>query len=509
MRSLAWLEALAPHAVRLAQSSIPGLVQADPELVTATTYRVGPILACFARQQLDAPAWSALQSVARMRGVEAAFTALFKGETVNRSEGRPALHAALRSDPETTSAARAARDQACKARLAMATLVEQLRATAVTDLIHVGIGGSELGPRLVLEALREFDDHRFRIHFLSSADGHASEHLLRSLDPARTAVVLVSKSFGTRETRANGARLQAWLGTRENLYAVTADADAAIRFGVSCERILPLWDWVGGRYSIWSSVGFTVAASLGMAVFERLLAGAALMDTHVRSAPLAENLAVAHGLVAVWNRSLMGHTGHVIAPYDIRLSGLPAYLQQLLMESLGKSADQDGRPVAYATGALIWGSNGPDAQHSYFQALHQGTDVVPVDFVGVVRPDHDWCQAQDILLANLLAQSEALANGAPSQDPHRSHPGNRPSTVLLLDELSPEALGALLALYEHSVYVQATLWGINPFDQWGVELGKRLADSLLPALSDTTTKATDPVTAAMIDQIRQLQKPHS
>lgn len=501
MRSSAWRDLLAPHAVRLAHAGIPAL----SATLSRPMWRVGPILACFARQQLDDAAWRALFEVARLRAVESALAALFAGEPVNRSEARPALHTALRGEPGATAAARAAHEQARVARRAMQRQVEVLRASPVTDLVHIGIGGSDLGPRLVLEALREFDNGRFRVHFLSSADGHATEHLLQSLEPARTAAILVSKSFGTQETRINGARVRDWLGSGEHLYAVTAKTDAAHAFGVPAGHVLPLWDWVGGRYSVWSPVGFVLAAALGMGAFERLLDGAAQMDAHVRTAPMSDNLAVAHGLVAIWNRNALGHASHAILPYDTRLARLPAYLQQLLMESLGKSVTHAGAPVEHATGAQVWGGNGADAQHSFFQALHQGTDVVPTEFIGVMRPNHAQQQAHDVLLANLLAQTQALAGGATSDDPRKLHPGNRPSTILLLDELSPEALGALLALYEHSTYVQAVIWDINPFDQWGVELGKRLANQLLPALDDPEVGVADPITARLLAEIRRVQ----
>lgn len=504
MQSPDWLERLTPHAVRMTDLPLHRLIVAEPGRAAATGLQVGPILASFARQRIDAASWDALLEVAGERELDAAIAALFDGVSVNQSEHRPALHTALRSDLGSTPTARAAHAQARAARAAMREQIEALAAAGVTDLVNIGIGGSDLGPRLALEALRDFDPGRFRVHFLGSSDGHAATHLLRRLDPDRSAAVLVSKSFGTRESLLNGGHVRQWLGGTERLLAVTAAPERALAWGIAPQRVLPMGEWVGGRYSLWSSVGFVVAAALGMDVFERLLAGAALMDRHVREAPAAHNLAIRHGLTAVWNRNAMGCDSHAILPYDTRLARLPAYLQQLVMESLGKGVLQDGSAVACGTSPVIWGASGNDAQHSFYQALHQGTDTVPMDFIGVIRPDHAWPEAHRELTANLLAQAEAFANGAPSDDPRKRHPGNRPSTMILLDQLTPESLGALIALYEHSVYVQATIWGINPFDQWGVELGKKLANALLPALSDAQATVEDPVTAALLAEIRRV-----
>jgi glucose-6-phosphate isomerase len=502
VRSIGWLERLAPHAARNLDRRLSEVIAAEPDRFAATTLRVGPLMACFARQRIDAPAAAALLEVARERRVGDAIAALFEGEPVNRSENRPALHTALRSDQGASAIARAAHAQARAARERMAQQVDALRASGVTDIVNVGIGGSDLGPRLAMEALRELDPGRFRVHFLSTVDGHAASQLQRQLDPDRSAAVLVSKSFSTQETLLNAQVLREWMGTDDRFHAVTASDERARALGIAPERILPMWDWVGGRYSLWSAVGFSLAAALGMAAFERLLAGAAQMDEHVRRAPLESNLAVRHALVAIWNRNALGYDTHAVLPYDARLARLPAYLQQLVMESLGKSITQEGEPVSCATGPVIWGGSGTDVQHSFFQSLHQGTDTVPMDFIGVVRADHGWPAPHRTLLANLLAQAEAFANGAASTEPQRAYPGNRPSTMILLDALTPESLGALIALYEHSVFVQATLWGINPFDQWGVELGKRLASDLGTAF-DSPEAATDPITRALFAELHQ------
>jgi len=504
MKGAPLLDRLIPHAVRLADLRVSELVR-DPRRLAVSSLRVGPLYANFARQRLDAEAVAALLDLAQERGVEGAIADLFDGAPVNRSEGRPALHTALRGCFSETETVRRAHRLATATRERMAALIAELESSDITDIVNVGIGGSDLGPRLARDALRDHDTGRFRIHFLSNVDGNAAMHLLRDLDPRRTAAVLVSKSFGTQETLLNGKVLREFLGSSERLYAVSARPDAAAaHFGIAEERVLPIWDWVGGRYSLWSAVGFVIAAAIGIDNFEKMLKGAALMDEHVRHASLRDNLAVRHGLAAVWNRNALGLDSHAVLAYDDRLARLPAYLQQLMMESLGKSVRQDGSRVDAGTGAVIWGGAGTDVQHSFFQSLHQGTDTVSMDLIGVVRAPNAIAEQRTHLLSNLLAQAEAFANGADDADPHKVYPGNRPSTLLLLDELTPEAFGSLIALYEHSVYVQATLWGINPFDQWGVELGKRVAASLQPALdgSDADARVQDPVTRMLIEEIR-------
>lgn len=503
MRSTPRMDVLGAHAARLIDRRIPELVAEDPSGAAGRALRVGPLYANFARHRLDAAAWQALFDLARDAGVPAALRALFDGAEVNVSERRPALHTALRSNLGEGAVARDAHRQAGEARARMGGLVVALDASDVTDIVNVGIGGSDLGPRLAVDALRDAHSGRFRIHFLTNVDGSAAQHLLRGLDPARTAAILVSKSFGTQETLLNGAILRDWLGGGERLYAVSANVPKAEAFGIDAGRILPMWDWVGGRYSLWSAVGFAIALAVGMARFDELLAGAAEMDAHVLHAPVERNLAVWHALVAVWNRNGLGLDTHAVLPYDERLALLPAYLQQLVMESLGKSVTPQGEPVDCATAPVLWGGVGTSSQHSFFQALHQGTDTVPADFIGVARPAHAYAGNHHALLANLLAQAEALANGHAAAEPQQRHPGNRPSTFLLLDELTPHALGALLALYEHSVYVQSLLWGINAFDQWGVELGKKIAGDLLPAVrGESDAGVTDPVTRTLLAEIR-------
>ncbi|GAB3507090.1 glucose-6-phosphate isomerase [Pseudoxanthomonas daejeonensis] len=493
---------LQSHAARLSGASIAGLLDSEPERIGTQALQVGPLYATFARQRYDAQAWEALLQLGREHDLAGAFRRLFDGEKINVTEGRAVLHTALRSDVSTAPAAREAFRTAGEVRQRMRGLVEALEATDVTDIVSVGIGGSDLGPRLVVDALRGPLPGRFRVHFISNVDGAAAQRVLAPLDPRRTAAVFISKTFGTQETLLNGAIVRDWLGGSERIYAVSANPErAAAAFDIAAERVLPMWDWVGGRYSLWSAVGFPIALAIGFKCFEQLLEGAAQFDRHALEAPLESNLAVRHGLAAVWNRNALGLASHAVMTYDQRLALLPAYLQQLVMESLGKRVQLDGGPVAADTVPVWWGGAGTDVQHSFFQALHQGTGIVPADFIGTVHNDDPYAANHEALLSNLLAQTEALANGQASDDPHRAYPGGRPSTTILLDALTPQSLGALLAMYEHSVYVQSVVWGINAFDQFGVELGKQVASTLLPALRGES-KASDPVTAELIQRLR-------
>ncbi len=497
-------DTLRAHAERLKHARTADLVARSPSRATDLALRVGPIYANFARQGYDGPALEALFGLLREVDAPGRLRAQFDGEAINLTEGRAVLHTALRGAVSDAPAAREAHAQALKARARMGALVASLEESGVTDIVSVGIGGSDLGPRLAVDALQGVGA-RPRVHFLSNVDGHAARRVLAGLDPARTAGILISKTFSTQETLLNGRLLAEWMGeaAASRLYAVSANtARPAEAFGIPAARILPMWDWVGGRYSLWSAVGFPIALAIGMEAFEAFLAGAAEMDAHVIEAPLERNLPAWHAATAIWNRNGLGHATHAVLPYDDRLKLLSNYLQQLVMESLGKSARRDGSPVAVDTVPVWWGGVGTDTQHSFFQALHQGTSIIPADFIGVVRGDTPHVENHRALHANLLAQTEAFANGQASDDPHRAYAGGRPTTTILLDSLDPRALGALLAMYEHSVYLQSVAWDINAFDQFGVELGKQLASRLLPALSGEA-EAGDPVTRALLAELRK------
>ncbi|MCB1559596.1 MAG: glucose-6-phosphate isomerase [Xanthomonadales bacterium] len=496
------LQRLQRHAERLRQRPLRALC-ADSVRARDWSLSVGPLYFNYARQDLDDAAMAELIELAVISDVKAALRRQFDGEIVNVSEDRAVLHTALRSDVGEGDVARAARTQALAALARMRELAREVVDSDITDIVHVGIGGSDLGPRLLVNALRR-PDARFRVHFIANVDAHEAQRVLAGLDPAHTAGVLVSKSFGTRETLLNGALLRDWLGATERLFAVSANLDRVADFGIPADRVLPIRDWVGGRFSLWSAVGFSALLALGGDVFDELLNGAALMDRHVADAEPAANMAVLHALLALWNRNARGTTSEAVIAYDQRLAQVPAYLQQLRMESLGKSVDRDGVPLPYATAPVTWGGAGSSTQHSFFQALHQGSERLPLEFIGVCRPDHDHLEQHAVLLANLLAQAEALANGQSSDDPQRHYPGGTPSSMLLLDSLTPEALGTLLALYEHSTAVLGHLWGVNAFDQWGVERGKVVASRLEPAVrGDAADDIDDPVTRALLQSFRR------
>lgn len=496
---------LQAHPQRLQGLPLADLIAHDPERAEDFALRVGALYASFARQSYDRDALQALFALARGKDFAGAMHRLVDGEPVNVTEHRAALHTALRGDLSATPTARAAFAEAQEARVKMRAMIDALQASAVTDIVSVGIGGSDLGPRMLVEALAQHDA-RFRVHFISNVDGASAQRVLAGLDPRRTAAILISKTFGTQETLLNGGIVRNWLGDAAALdggrvYAVSANVERARKFGIAADRILPMWDWVGGRYSMWSAVGFPVALAIGVDAFQALLDGAAQMDAHALEAPPEQNLPMWHALTAVWNRNVRHAATQAVLPYDERLKLLPNYLQQLVMESLGKSVHLDGTPVDADTVPVWWGGAGTDTQHSFFQALHQGTQVVPADFIGVLRNDDPYAENHAALLANLLAQTEALANGQHNEDPHRRYPGNRPSTLFLLDALTPHTLGILVAMYEHSVYLQSVVWGINAFDQFGVELGKQVASKLMPAVQGKGD-ADDPVTRALLREIR-------
>ncbi|MGB3455835.1 MAG: glucose-6-phosphate isomerase [Litorimonas sp.] len=493
------------------------LFETEPDRIDRMSMRVGPIRADFSKQRIAKGDLDALLDLARSADLEGWRTRLFAGEPINSSEGRAVLHTALRGVGGAAVA-----DDVTAMRARIRTFAEDIRASGqFDDIVHVGIGGSDLGPRLVADALDATQQAGPRLHFANNVDGASVNDALSGLDPARTLVIVVSKSFGTQETKMNADSVRAWLeaagcAPSDHVLAVSANRDRAVAFGIDPDNIFDFWDWVGGRYSVWSAVGLSLAIAYGPDAFERMLDGAADMDIHFRDAPLARNMPVLMALVGVWNRNALDYGSLAVIPYARRLRKLPAFLQQLEMESNGKSARRDGGE-APLTCPVVWGDEGTNGQHAFFQWLHQGLPGAPVDFVAVIhdhegRPDHHRA-----LLANCFAQSEALMLGKPegvvrsenagrddldALAPQKTFPGNRPSTTLTLDALSPEAIGALIALYEHKVFVQGVIWGINSFDQWGVELGKVLAGTILEEMEAGDAGDHDPSTAALMGLTR-------
>ena len=521
---------LQQQARRLQDLHLRDLLQEAGRTDRMTIEAVG-LVADFSKQRLDAAAIDGLFALADRAGLDARRKALFAGEIVNPTENRPALHMALRGKaPDPTIGAAVAAE-----RRRISALAEALRAgrlsgadgQPIRHLVCLGIGGSDLGPRMVVDALGPADgapDRVIDVRFVANVDPADLARECSGLPPARTAFVVVSKTFTTRETLANAAAGRAWLEAGgvpadralTQFIGVTANPEAARRWGIAEDRILKFWDWVGGRYSLWSAVGVSIAAALGPDGFDALLAGAARMDEHFETAPLARNLPVWLGLVSIWNRDGLGLQSQAVIPYAERLRLLPSFLQQLIMESNGKTARLDGRPTSLPTSPIVWGVSGTNAQHSFFQQLHQGPDVVPVDFIVAARcaaATRPGDERQRILVANCLAQSAALALGKPLPDAdrgrdgqggdwHKAFAGNRPSTTIVLPALSPTSLGALIAAYEHATFVAGVLLGINSFDQFGVEYGKEMATSVEQLLAGKgDPAAADPSTRALVARL--------
>ena len=433
--------------------------------------------------------------------------AMLAGDIANPTEGRAVLHTALRAPRGAAAPFNAEVHGVQGAMLAFADGVRARAAAGeLTDIVNIGIGGSDLGPAMAVRALEAYRHPALRFHFVSNVDGHDIAPVLARLDARRTLFIVASKTFTTQETMANAAVARAWFTAAapaapiaDHFVGVTTNLAAAAAFGIT--HTFGFWDWVGGRYSLWGAIGLPIAIAIGSEAFRAFLAGAHAMDRHFAEAPFERNVPMLLGALDVWYRNFHRFTSRCVAPYHQGLARLPAYLQQLEMESNGKSVDLAGNALPFATSPVVWGEPGTNGQHAFFQMLHQGTDVVPVEFIAVRRAAHPYADLHAKLLANCLAQGQALmigktAEAAAAEKPptaaagidrnvlarHRQFPGNRPSTTLVLDELTPRALGALIALYEHRVWTSGALWGINSFDQWGVELGKALAGELLPRL---------------------------
>lgn len=438
---------------------------------------------------------------------------LYDGGHVNWTEDRPAWHTALRAKNPPTKVA----EEILSVRARMRSFVADCDASQqYRDVLHLGIGGSDWGPRMVIQALRSGTTQKRRVHFVSNVDSHAIEAVLKTLDPKATLIIIASKSFTTLESLANAKIATDWLRAGgvtkpfDHVVALTANVKAARELGVADTRVLPLWDWVGGRYSVWSSIGLPIALALGMSAFEALLEGAASMDAHFLEAPIERNAPVQMAVAGVIARNVLGYGALSVTPYDSRLSSLVPWLQQLDMESLGKSVLRDGSPVGMATGPAVFGLPGTDCQHTFFQWMHQEAKAAPIDFILTAQPDHSHVENHKQLVANCLAQRAAMMRGKSLEqalaelgssisDPvereimarHRVHPGGRPTSLIVLPRLSAQSLGALLALYEHKIFTQGVIWGINPFDQWGVEFGKQLARRMSAALADGNADAGD------------------
>ncbi len=495
---------------------------APPDRFAAFSHRVGELTVDLSKQRIDDDVMSALLELAEQMQLPAAIRALVEGGIVNPAENRPALHTALRAPRDRRPASVAGIIEAELARLydvARALTTGTWRGYTgrpIRDIVHIGIGGSHLGPAFVLDALQGYDSQRFRMHFLTNVDAHLLDATLPKLNPETTLFVIVSKSFSTVETRVNAQSVRSWFLERScsldaltrHFIAVSSNLDAAHAFGIDGENVFSMWDWVGGRYSLWSAVGLPILLALGEEHFKSLLAGAHIIDQHLVEAPIAGNVPVLLALAGIWNTNFLGAETHAVLSYDHRLRTLTDYLQQLETESNGKSVHLDGSRCDINTSPVLWGGEETLGQHSFHQLLHQGTRQFSADFVACVQADHSFDDHHRWLLASCLSQSEAMLRGVDAEelgsDPlalHKAVPGNRPSTTFLLDALTPSALGALLALYEHKVYCQSVIWRINAFDQWGVELGKLLGQRLFEELGGAPGTGHDGSTLGLIGTI--------
>ena len=504
--------------------------------------RLDDLLFDFSRQVVFDDVLAALVRLAEAAEVGAKRDAMFAGAIVNPTERRAALHTALRDlslAPLWVDGRDVAPDIAAERAkvLAFAADVREGRARGAlgqpfTDVVNIGIGGSDLGPAMAVKALTPFAQPQLRSHFVANVDGADIGDTLRGLDPARTMFIVASKTFTTQETMTNARSARAWLATTlgeaavgDHFAAVSTALAKVDEFGIEADKVFGFWDWVGGRYSIWSSIGLPLAIAIGPENFTQFLHGGHDVDEHFRSAPPHQNIPMLMGLLSVWNRNVLGHATQAVIPYDQRLLRFPAYLQQLQMESNGKGVQIDGQPAAEATGPVVWGEPGTNGQHAFFQLIHQGTEVIPVDFLIAAKPTNADRAQHDLLVANGFAQGEALMRGRTAEEakaqllaagmapdeaerlaPHKRFSGSRPTSTLLYRELTPRMLGRLIAIYEHKVFTESAIWDINPFDQWGVELGKELASRLAPVVSDpgAATDKLDGSTAGLIGHMRGL-----
>ena len=504
----AW-KALKAHAANFADFDLCQAFAQDAQRANVLSQAAPCIWADLSKNHIDAATEALLLELASQTGLVAHRDAMFRGERINTTEDRAVMHWLLRQPAHADIRAELVEphQQVHVTLQAMLAYAEQVRADdQITDVVNIGIGGSDLGPQMAVLALQDIVLPGKRFHFVSNVDGHELAAVLKGLKAQNTLFLIASKTFTTIETMTNARSALAWFRAQgghdvaRHFAALTTNVEAAAAFGIT--TTFGFWDWVGGRYSMWSAIGLPIAMAIGALGFQDLLTGAHAMDQHFQSAPLAQNLPVRLGLMDVWYRNFLGYTNRSIAPYHSALRRLPAYLQQLEMESNGKRVDRNGQTLPYGTSPVLWGEPGTNGQHAYFQMLHQGTDIVPLEFIAVKKSTHRLADHHELLLANAIAQAQALMLGKSDAGGHKHFTGNRPSTFLLLDELTPASLGALIALQEHRVFVSGAIWGINSFDQWGVELGKVLAKDIHARIASGDASGLDASTAGLLARVR-------
>ncbi|MBX2835676.1 MAG: glucose-6-phosphate isomerase [Gammaproteobacteria bacterium] len=540
-------QALARHHQSIAEVTLKQHFAEDSRRFDAFQLSAAGVFLDYSKNHITQQTLDALFALARSCQLPERINDLFSGEKINTTEGRAALHTALRNRsglpvyengndvmPDILAVLERMREFSDKVR---AGDWKGRTGQAITDVVNIGIGGSDLGPLMATEALKPFCHQSLSFHFVSNVDGAHLGSTLKTLNPDTTLFIVASKTFTTIETLTNAHSARQWFidsGAAEadvakHFVALSTNAEKVSEFGIDTGNMFGFWDWVGGRYSLWSAIGLPIVLAIGMDRFEQLLQGAHDMDEHFKSAPMSQNMPVILGMLSVWYLNFFGVKSHLVAPYDQHLHRFPAYLQQLVMESNGKSVYTDGSPVEQDTSAVVWGEPGTNGQHAFFQLLHQGTHLIPTDFIVPIESLYAMGEHHKLLLANCIAQAESLMTGRDAQTVaddmtaagltdseverltgHRTFSGNRPSNMLMVQQVSPGALGALIALYEHKVFVEATIWGINPFDQWGVELGKKLASSVYEEIhAGARVDSHDSSTNGLINRVLKLSQLHA
>jgi glucose-6-phosphate isomerase len=538
---------LKAHQAAMAAVHMRDLFAGDPQRFERFSLQAGGVLLDYSKNRITDETMGLLVRLAEEADVAGWRERMFNGEKINNTENRAVLHVALRNrsnhpviiDGEDVMP----KVNAVIGR--MGVFAEKVRSGEwcgytgehITDVVNIGIGGSDLGPQMVVQALKPYRHPRLKVHFISNVDGAHVKEALEVLNPQTTLFVVSSKTFTTQETMANAHYVRSWFLAQaraerhiaRHFVAVSTNREAVAAFGIDPANMFEFWDWVGGRYSLWSAIGLSIVLAVGAERFIELLEGAQQMDEHFRDAPLAQNMPVILALLGVWYNNFFGAESHVILPYDHYLRSLPGYLQQADMESNGKSVDRAGRVVDYPTGAIVWGATGINGQHAFYQLLHQGTRMIPADFIVSVEPHTELQQHHDIVIANFMAQTEALMRGRNREETrreigstaseaadagefvsHKMFDGNHPSNAILLQKLTPHTLGMLIALYEHRIFVQGVIWNLNSFDQWGVEFGKQLARRILPELhAAAPVGGHDASTNALINYYRRMSHPHT
>lgn len=530
------LDSLKPHFERLQNVHMKDLFAKDKARAKTYTRKACGFTLDFSKNNIDESAFNALLELANNSGLSEKTKSMFTGGIINTTEQRAVLHTALRQPKHKSVLVDGVNvvDEVHETLFKIKSFVDQVHSgqrkgytgKVFTDVVAIGIGGSFLGPKIITEALKPYKVSSLNVHFVANVDAHHITDVLKKLNAETTLVVMSSKSFTTQETLKNTETARDWLlgqgaefsDISKHFMCVSSNISKATEFGIDPDNIFPMWDWVGGRYSLWSAIGLPIALALGYDNFAEILAGGHEMDVHFQTAPLQDNLPVIMGVLGVWYRNMFGSQAHVLLPYSHYLRGFPAYVQQLDMESNGKSTDMDNNPIDYATGPIIWGGEGTNGQHAFHQLMHQGNTVIPADFIMPIVPNHSEVEHHQMLAANCFAQTQALMQGetinevnqkliakgfsveeAATLAVHKRMPGNRPSNTLLMESLTPKQIGALVAIYEHKVFVQGVIWNVNSFDQWGVELGKVLGDTVLSAIKGETVDSLDSSTQQLVD----------